>query len=169
LSKKWLQSKKIRMLSVSSLRKHRCGFFRVSSNSSDEVDHLCESAVTYTRPQRVMAAVSRRVASVACRRSCGSCATRALSTTATPANPREPVRMCAVLRWGRSIARHFFAAPTRGRAVYLDAQATTPLDPRVLDAMMPFYTNRFGNPHSRTHAYGWEAEAVVEKARKQGA
>jgi len=54
-----------------------------------------------------------------------------------------------------------------GRASYLDMQATTPLDPRVLDAMMPFQTGMFGNPHSRTHAYGWEAEQVVEKARAQ--
>lgn len=53
------------------------------------------------------------------------------------------------------------------RAAYLDLQATTPLDPRVLDAMMPFYVQRFGNPHSRTHEYGWEAEAAVEKARAQ--
>jgi cysteine desulfurase len=54
-----------------------------------------------------------------------------------------------------------------GRAAYLDLQATTPLDPRVLDAMLPFYTSMYGNPHSRTHAYGWEAERVVEKARAQ--
>ena len=54
-----------------------------------------------------------------------------------------------------------------GRPVYLDNSATTPLDPRVLDAMMPYMTNRFGNPHSRSHAYGWEAETQVEKARRQ--
>lgn len=51
--------------------------------------------------------------------------------------------------------------------MYLDAQATTPLDPRVLDAMMPFSLERYGNPHSRTHAFGWEAEAAVERARAQ--
>lgn len=56
-----------------------------------------------------------------------------------------------------------------GRAAYLDLQATTPLDPRVLDAMLPYYVQRYGNPHSRTHAYGWEAESAVEKARAQGA
>ncbi len=51
--------------------------------------------------------------------------------------------------------------------VYMDYQATTPLDPVVLEAMMPCLTNRFGNPHSVNHRYGWEAEAVVEKAREQ--
>lgn len=39
-------------------------------------------------------------------------------------------------------------------------------DPRVLDAMIPYFVSYYGNPHSRTHAYGWESEAAVEKARK---
>ena len=52
------------------------------------------------------------------------------------------------------------------RPLYLDAQATSPIDPRVLDAMLPYMTNMYGNPHSRTHAYGWESESAVEKARK---
>ncbi|CAH0557150.1 unnamed protein product [Brassicogethes aeneus] len=54
-----------------------------------------------------------------------------------------------------------------GRPLYLDAQATTPLDPRVLDTMLPYLTSYYGNPHSRTHAYGWESEAAVEKGREQ--
>ncbi|CAM9344770.1 unnamed protein product [Heterosigma akashiwo] len=54
-----------------------------------------------------------------------------------------------------------------GRALYLDMQATTPMDPRVLDAMLPHMLERYGNPHSKTHAYGWEAEAAVEAARAE--
>ena len=42
-----------------------------------------------------------------------------------------------------------------GRSIYLDMQATSPLDPRVLDAMMPYMTELYGNPHSRTHHFGW--------------
>ena len=53
----------------------------------------------------------------------------------------------------------------RGRPLYLDMQATTPLDPRVLDAMLPYFTEQYGNPHSRTHMYGWETEDAIEKAR----
>ena len=54
-----------------------------------------------------------------------------------------------------------------GTPLYLDMQATTPLDPRVLDAMLPYMVDKYGNPHSRTHAYGWESEDSVEIARKQ--
>lgn len=51
--------------------------------------------------------------------------------------------------------------------IYLDYQATTPCDPRVFKKMSPFFTQYFGNPHSRNHAYGWQAEEVVENARSQ--
>ncbi|KAM9296809.1 cysteine desulfurase [Gastrophryne carolinensis] len=53
------------------------------------------------------------------------------------------------------------------RPLYMDVQATTPMDPRVLDRMLPYLVNYYGNPHSRTHAYGWESEKAMEKAREQ--
>jgi len=85
-----------------------------------------------------------------------------------------------VLKTGSSKKRLFSAAATEsnkelffrgvsleGRSVYLDAQATTCLDPRVLDSMMFLQTEQYGNPHSRTHMYGWETENMVEDARQQ--
>ena len=51
--------------------------------------------------------------------------------------------------------------------IYLDYGATNPCDPRVVDAIVPWLREHFGNPASRTHAWGWEAEAAVEKARDQ--
>lgn len=55
----------------------------------------------------------------------------------------------------------------QARPIYLDYQATTPVDQRVMDAMIPFFTGSFGNPHSTSHAYGWEARDAVEVAREQ--
>lgn len=54
----------------------------------------------------------------------------------------------------------------KGKSIYLDYAATTPLDFRVTDAMLPYMTNIFGNAHSRSHMFGWETEEAIEHARK---
>ena len=55
----------------------------------------------------------------------------------------------------------------RKKPIYLDCHATTPVDPRVAEAMMPYFTEKFGNPHSSGHFYGWEAAEAIEIAREQ--
>uniref|UniRef100_A0A2P2KQY5 cysteine desulfurase n=1 Tax=Rhizophora mucronata TaxID=61149 RepID=A0A2P2KQY5_RHIMU len=88
-----------------------------------------------------------------------SCGARCLSTTAAATvaeHYEEPAGEITVK--GVKIG---------ARPLYLDMQATSPVDPRVLDAMLPYNLARFGNPHSRTHLYGWESDQAVETARAQ--
>jgi cysteine desulfurase len=56
--------------------------------------------------------------------------------------------------------------PAANRPIYLDCNATTPVDPQVMAAMLPFFTDYFGNPSSLNHSYGWQAEAEINKARE---
>ncbi|KAK9488397.1 pyridoxal phosphate-dependent transferase [Lipomyces starkeyi] len=95
----------------------------------------------------------------------------AVATTTTPLTkptsaPLPADYSSAIESVGTDILQNVEVMDAKTRPIYLDMQATTPLDPRVLDVMLRFYTGLYGNPHSRTHAYGWETDEEVEKARK---
>src|SRR5262245_47134758 len=79
---------------------------------------------------------------------------------------RVAVRHAASI--GRDRAARFRTMARRNvmpAAIYLDHLSTTPLDPRVLDAMLPYLRERFGHPSAKSHAFGWEAEQAIEAAR----
>merc|ERR1719322_328465 len=89
-----------------------------------------------------------------------SVAVRQMSAPPPPASPPVADEDDPEARFGKKSLK-----ADDPRPLYLDAQSTTPLDPRVLDSMLPYLTSFYGNPHSRTHAYGWESEAAMEEAR----
>ena len=96
---------------------------------------------------------------------CGALRSSAASVAATAlrcasTNAREPQKEMSKIDKFQELKK------LKIRPLYLDAQATSPVDPRVLDAMLPYLTTMYGNPHSRTHAYGWESEKAVEEARE---
>ena len=118
------------------------------------------------------AAVSvSNVAVTASSRACGEApcgVRRRWATSATKASSASSASSAAMMGKGMLEPEFEMKGVTlRGRPMYLDMQATTPLDPRVLDAMLPFLTEQYGNPHSRTHMYGWETEDAIEKAREE--
>ncbi len=67
---------------------------------------------------------------------------------------------------GISLEKSDSGLSNKSNVLFFDFQSTTPIDPRVLDAMLPYMTYQYGNPHSKSHEYGWTAEKAVETARK---
>lgn len=110
-------------------------------------------------------AVARLIPRIPVREFVSSCSPiQAITATVLSSSPTTDVQSSALLH-RKTATPSGKGGVLLGRSVYLDAQSTTPLDPRVLDAMMPYMTELYGNPHSRTHHYGWEAEEAVETAR----
>jgi cysteine desulfurase len=95
---------------------------------------------------------------------CTPCRVFSAAPEATQAIPdSESGSIAAAEKFDFNIRNQF----REGRAAYLDMSSTTPLDPRVFDKMAPFMVGSYGNPHSRTHQFGWESEQAVETAREQ--
>lgn len=118
--------------------------------------HHVHSATCGCTAMARLASQQRSIHTAAAAASATPAAAAAAPAFVAPAEPSEPAAPSKF-----NIRGSF----TEGRSVYLDMQATTPTDPRVLDAMMPYMTQQYGNPHSRTHHFGWETEKAVEEAR----
>ncbi|KAI9919653.1 hypothetical protein PsorP6_017574 [Peronosclerospora sorghi] len=83
-----------------------------------------------------------------------------------PASVRANVGSDTIFSPGFAVRGDPAAVQGATAPAYLDVQATSPMDPRVLDAMLPYMTYAYGNPHSTTHAFGWDADQAVERARR---
>jgi len=71
-------------------------------------------------------------------------------------------KLSCLSKW-LSLTKYSFSS--LGKVKYFDYQASTPVDYRVMDAMIPYYTDFYGNPHSKTHQFGWDSADAIEKAR----
>lgn len=134
----------------------RINFYHIVINQTQPMRQaLCGRAFNTSAP---------RYANVLYKRT--SCArTWCAATYVTQSKPAEAAIVESKLPHGTGILKQTVEPKAEGRPIYLDMQATTPLDPRVLDIMLPFMTGMYGNPHSRTHAYGWETNEASEIAR----
>lgn len=131
---------------------------------------------THNRPDLIHFTSSENVSSIPltsasnCKRSLSTLASHSISTHVDNVASNCKIEKPNTAKTGGKASQNDDINPNKSaddstRPHYLDYQATTPLDPRVLDEMLPYMVDIFGNAHSRSHSYGWECEEKVEAAR----